>query len=114
MQLTLRQAASYLGVGESTVRRWIGERALPVHEANERLYLNAVELWEWAVEHGVTVSRSLLEHARARPRHGAATVRAAFAPAASFTTSTARTSATCSASSSRGFRCRPNRIARLC
>jgi PTS system nitrogen regulatory IIA component len=67
MQLTLRQAAGYLGVSESTARRWIGERGLPVHEASERLYLNAVELWEWAVEQGVAVSRSLLEHARRSP-----------------------------------------------
>jgi PTS system nitrogen regulatory IIA component len=67
VQLTLRQAANYLGVNESTARRWIGERGLPVHEVSERLYLNAVELWEWAVEHGVTVSRSLLEHARRAP-----------------------------------------------
>jgi nitrogen PTS system EIIA component len=67
MQLTLRQAAKYLGVSESTARRWIGERGLPVHEVSERLYLNAVELWEWAVEHGVAVSRSLLEHARRAP-----------------------------------------------
>ena len=67
MQLTLRQAAEYLGVSDATVRRWVGERALPVHEANERLYLNAVELWEWAVENGVPVSRSLLDHARRAP-----------------------------------------------
>jgi PTS system nitrogen regulatory IIA component len=67
MQLTLRQAAVYLGVSESTARRWIAERALPVHEVNERLYLNAVERWEGAVEHGVTVSRSLLAHARRAP-----------------------------------------------
>jgi len=67
MQLTLPQAASYLGVSESTARRWISERALPVHEVNERLYLNAVELWEWAAEQGVPVSRSLLEHARRSP-----------------------------------------------
>src|SRR5436190_5002166 len=67
MQLTLRQAAEYLGVGETTARRWIGERRLPVHEVNERLYLNAVELWEWAVEQGVPVSRKLLEHARRAP-----------------------------------------------
>ena len=67
MQLTLRQAASYLGVSESVARRWITERALPVHEVNERLYLNAVELWEWAIEQGVSVSRSLLEHARRAP-----------------------------------------------
>jgi PTS system nitrogen regulatory IIA component len=67
MQLTLRQAAEYLGVSESTVRRWITDRALPVHDVNERAYLNAVELWEWAVERGVTVSRRLLEHARRAP-----------------------------------------------
>ncbi|HVX38761.1 MAG TPA: PTS sugar transporter subunit IIA [Gemmatimonadaceae bacterium] len=67
MQLTLRQAADYLGVGEATARRWVHERALPVHEAHERLYLNAVELWEWAIEHGVPVSRDLLDHARRSP-----------------------------------------------
>lgn len=67
MHLTLRQAAGYLGVSEPTARRWISERGLPVHAANERLYLNAIELWEWAVEHGVAASRSLLEHARRAP-----------------------------------------------
>lgn len=67
MQLTLRQAASYLGVSDTTARRWITERGLPVHEAHERLYLNAIELWEWAVENGVEVSRSLLDHARRAP-----------------------------------------------
>jgi PTS system nitrogen regulatory IIA component len=67
VQLTLRHAASYLGIDESTARRWITERALPVHEAGERLYLNAMELWEWAVENGVRVSRRLLEHAQRAP-----------------------------------------------
>src|SRR5438093_263357 len=67
MQLTLRQAAEYLGVTDATARRWIRERGLPVHEVNERLYLNAVELWEWAVEQGVPVSRSLLDRARRAP-----------------------------------------------
>lgn len=67
MQVTLRNAAAYLGVSESTARRWIAERGLPVHEADERLYLNAVELWEWATENRVPISRSLLEHARQAP-----------------------------------------------
>jgi nitrogen PTS system EIIA component len=67
MQLTVREAAAYLGVSEAIARRWISERDLPVHHVNERMYLNAVELWEWAVEHGVHVSRSLLEHARRAP-----------------------------------------------
>jgi len=67
MQLTLREAAGYLGVTEPVLRRWIADRELPVHEVDERVYLNAVELWEWAVEHGVPASRRLLEHARRAP-----------------------------------------------
>jgi nitrogen PTS system EIIA component len=67
MQITPRQAAVYLGVNESTLRRWIKQRGLPVHRVNERLHLNAIEVWEWAVEHGVPASRSLLEEARRSP-----------------------------------------------
>ena len=67
MQLTVREAASYLRVDEATVRRWIARRALPVHRANERLYLNAIELWEWATETGIPFSRTLLEQAQRRP-----------------------------------------------
>ena len=67
MQLTIRQAASFFGVDESKVRRWIATRDLPVHQANERLHLNAIEVWEWAVAHGVTVSRRLLDEARRSP-----------------------------------------------
>lgn len=67
MQLTLREAARYLDVKESIVRKWVAERNLPVHHADERVYLNAVELWEWAVENGVPVSRRLLDHAKRAP-----------------------------------------------
>lgn len=67
MQLTVREAASYLGVGEGQVRRWIAKRALPAHRVNERLHLNAIELWEWATENGIPVSRKLLEDARRQP-----------------------------------------------
>jgi PTS system nitrogen regulatory IIA component len=64
MQLTLREAASYLSVSEATVRRWISTKGLPAHRANERLYCNPIELWEWALEAGVPVSRTLFERAR--------------------------------------------------
>ena len=60
MQLTVREAAQHLGVDEPTVRRWIAQRALPAHLAHEQSYINAVELWEWAIENGVPVSRRLL------------------------------------------------------
>ena len=49
MHLTIRQAASYLGVPERTVRRWIANRGLPAHRVNEQFHCNAIELWEWAV-----------------------------------------------------------------
>jgi PTS system nitrogen regulatory IIA component len=64
MQLTLREAASYLNVSEATVRRWISTRGLPAHRVQERLHCNAIELWEWALESGVPVSRSLFDRAR--------------------------------------------------
>ena len=67
MQLTVREAASHLGVDESTVRRWINQRGLPVHRANEQLYMNPIELWEWAVENGIPASRRLLDQARGAP-----------------------------------------------
>jgi PTS system nitrogen regulatory IIA component len=67
MQLTIRQAASYFGVGEGQVRRWIANRGLPVHRVNERMHLNAIEVWEWAVALGIPVSRSLLDEARRSP-----------------------------------------------
>jgi PTS system nitrogen regulatory IIA component len=67
MQLTVRQAATYFGVDDQTVRRWIASRELPVHRVDERLHLNAIEVWEWAVAHGVPVSRRLLEDARRTP-----------------------------------------------
>ncbi|MBI1796440.1 MAG: PTS sugar transporter subunit IIA [Candidatus Eisenbacteria bacterium] len=67
MQLSVREAARYLGVSEDTVHRWVKERALPAHRLNERIHLNAVELWEWATEHGVAVSRELLDRERKSP-----------------------------------------------
>jgi len=67
MQLTLRQAVEYLDVGEDTLRRWIKHRGLPVHVVNERMHLNAIELWEWATENGIPVSKRLLEQERQSP-----------------------------------------------
>ena len=63
MRLTMREAASFLGVSESKTERWVEERGLPAHRWDERWYVNPVELWEWAVEQGLPVSRALLEDA---------------------------------------------------
>lgn len=67
MQLTVREAAGYLRVDDATIRRWILDRGLPAHRINERLHLNAIELWEWATENRIPVSRRLLEQAQRHP-----------------------------------------------
>jgi PTS system nitrogen regulatory IIA component len=67
MRLSLSEAVSFLGVTESTARRWIKDRGLPVHRVDERLFVNPIELWEWAMEQNVTVSPRLLEQARRAP-----------------------------------------------
>lgn len=64
MQITVREAARHLSVSEATVRQWIRKRGLPAHHVDERLHLNALEVWEWAMENGVAASRSLLDQAR--------------------------------------------------
>jgi PTS system nitrogen regulatory IIA component len=64
VQLTPRRVSTLLGVDEGTVRRWIEDRQLPVHYAEERPYIHPVELWEWAVEQGIPVPRALLDVAR--------------------------------------------------
>ena len=64
MQISLREAATFLNVSEGTIRRWISSRGLPAHRAHERFHCNAIELWEWALENGVPVSKTLLDRAR--------------------------------------------------
>jgi PTS system nitrogen regulatory IIA component len=63
MQLKFSEAVGYLGVPEATARRWVKNRGLPVHRADERLFVNPVELWEWATEQQLPVSPDLLMHA---------------------------------------------------
>ena len=67
MQITIREAAGYFGVDDRTVRRWIRQRGLPAHRVDEHLRLNPIEVWEWATEQGVQVSRRLLRDARRHP-----------------------------------------------
>jgi len=67
VRLTVREAAVHLGVDEPTARRWVAQRGLPVHHVQERMYINPIELWEWAVEQGIAVSRRLLEEERGTP-----------------------------------------------
>ena len=64
VRMSFAEALGYLGVSEGTARKWIRDRGLPVHRADERLFVNPVELWEWAMDHKVRVAPELLERAR--------------------------------------------------
>ncbi len=67
MRLKFSEAVTYLGVSEGTARNWVKNRGLPVHRADERWFVNPLELWEWASEQNLPVSPQLLAHAsRAR------------------------------------------------
>lgn len=56
MKLTTSDAAALLDVDESTVHRWIEERALPAERIAGRTLLNRAAVLEWATENRVAVS----------------------------------------------------------
>lgn len=56
MKLTTSDAAALLDVDESTIHRWIEERALPAERIAGRTLLNRAAVLEWATENRVAVS----------------------------------------------------------
>lgn len=61
MQLTIRDAARCLGVGEDLLHRWIKRGELPAALVDDQYRLNRVELLEWAAAHKMPVSAEILE-----------------------------------------------------
>ena len=59
MQLTTRDVVKYLGVSESTLKRWVKTRNLPAHRVNGQYRFNRAELLEWATAQRVQVSSQL-------------------------------------------------------
>jgi PTS system nitrogen regulatory IIA component len=59
MDLRARDVAKWLDVSEPTVYRWVRERGLPAHRMGEQYRFNRVELQEWAVSHGHSLSPEL-------------------------------------------------------
>lgn len=60
MQLSVRDAARFLGVSEKTIYRWIKDGVLPAYRVNEQYRFNQTELLEWATERKMTVSAEVL------------------------------------------------------
>ncbi|HSV93835.1 MAG TPA: PTS sugar transporter subunit IIA [Desulfobacterales bacterium] len=67
MELSVREAASRLGVSENTIYRWVEERGLPAYRVNESYRFNAAELLEWANSNPVQPPQSLIEGAGEPP-----------------------------------------------
>ncbi len=61
MQLTVRDAARYLGVNEETLRRWVDRGELPAVVVHDQYRFNRVELLEWAASRKIPVSPEILE-----------------------------------------------------
>ncbi len=61
MQLTVRDAARYLGVTESTLTRWVERGELPAALVNDQYRFNRVELLEWAAQRKIPVAPEILE-----------------------------------------------------
>ena len=66
MQLTVRDAARYLGVSEETLTRWVKRGELPAHSVNDQYRFNRVDLLEWAAQRKIPVSAEILEEPGAR------------------------------------------------
>lgn len=67
MQLTVREAARYLGVAEQKLLRWAERGELPSQRVDGQFRFNRVELLEWAAERRLPVSPEILEEPGAGP-----------------------------------------------
>src|SRR5689334_2572401 len=61
MQLTVRDISTLLNVTETTVTRWIKQRALPAQYVRGQFRCNRAELLEWATANQIKVSVGLFE-----------------------------------------------------
>jgi len=68
MQLTVRDAARFLGVSEDTLYRWVRRGELPSQQVNDQYRFNRVELLEWAAQRKIPVSAEILEEPGHAPR----------------------------------------------
>ena len=65
MELTVRDVSKFLNVSESTVTRWIKQRALPSQHVGGHYRFHRVDLLEWASANQVKVSVEVFDHLEA-------------------------------------------------
>jgi nitrogen PTS system EIIA component len=61
LQLTVRDAARFLNVSESTVTRWIKRRGLPAQHVAGQYRFNRALLLEWATANQVAISPEMFD-----------------------------------------------------
>lgn len=66
MQLSVREAASLLGVSERKIEGWIKKRRLPANRVNDQYRINRLELLEWAIARNRAVSADLIHNGNGR------------------------------------------------
>lgn len=56
MNLSVKDAARLLNVGEKTIYRWIKQEIIPAYRINEQFRFNRAELLEWATSRRIKIS----------------------------------------------------------
>ncbi|HNX34672.1 MAG TPA: PTS sugar transporter subunit IIA [Kiritimatiellia bacterium] len=59
MQLSVKDAATFLNVSDETIYKWVRQNEIPSHTVNEQIRFNRAELLEWATARNVHVSPDL-------------------------------------------------------
>ena len=67
MQLTVRAAAQFLGVSETTLYRWLRRGEVPAQRIDDQYRFDRVELLEWAASRGIRVPAEMLLERNAPP-----------------------------------------------
>jgi nitrogen PTS system EIIA component len=70
MQLTVRDAARFLGVSEDVLYRWVRRGELPAQRIDDQYRFNRVDLLEWASQRQIPVSAEILEEPGGRGFRG--------------------------------------------
>jgi len=61
MQLSVKDAATFLNVSDETVYKWVKQNEIPSHTLNEQVRFNRAELLEWATARNIQVSPDLFK-----------------------------------------------------
>ncbi|MDX9867726.1 MAG: PTS sugar transporter subunit IIA [Kiritimatiellia bacterium] len=65
MQLSVKEAATFLNVSDEAIYKWVRQNDIPAHTVNEQTRFNRAELLEWATARNIRVSPGLFNEGEA-------------------------------------------------